>query len=1095
MKSLRLFFLYFLLIFTLSIPQPAAAYEAGLVFPATGSWNGFNNHFVVAECLNVGPQPVSMRIEVFRNSGAFLNQRDFVVSSFGTTHIILNDLQDSNGNSISNDHGTYILRVLGLDDSEVTPVVSCLTSHYRSRPGSNVPEYAFAIPVTNGDIATTSGIYNSFDPASPWNQGNEVPTQNWLTIINTDSVDFGGVVEVYSALGELVEQVEVSLTPSARTDIPLGFTSGQKTGIYRIVSTNGVGYSSFVSRYHTRNGRNYNFALYTKSVAGGCDLELPASTMNGFGNTAVNWLEIGNPSVDPVAVDIHVKNSFGQVVHSERRTIPAFGMDNMAMNPYIDSAGTGNIGSVSVSCSDPDEKLILQTAFYGLPAAGEAEMGWAYISQAVQGPGAKQGEALVGGANTFLNAFDWMKLVNGESETTGLNVQVFDGAGALRGGISASIPGGGTFDFGVHEYLPADNIGVVVASTGDGAASVKGELVRVFIDEEGRVAEIMPTPLIAVERNEDGNLDPIFTGEVSLAPYRDSLSDAEIRHLFNRLSLGYSEEMLNYARQNGLRKTVARLMNGPADRRACLEKALAAAKYEMRRDCAFIEGTLYCTPQVVEWRVNAIANVRLDMMINCPWNGFHENMGIFWSDHFGVSEPKDESHTRQHFIYEWYNMTLGKVNDSDPVDPFLFNTTWAEFLQEVTKTGAMIGWLNLYNNVFQLPNEDFARELQELYSIGDADPFTGVDRYNDSTEIAAIARVMTGLFYARRSGEFGRPHGVCSKDSNGDYTQNCRTYYQSYDIVGFDSSRWMEDPENPVQITVYEGRPYQATQSFDYLTFIDFMVENHPGVPNYLAEQVLGHWVLPDYGPEVRNQLSGLIRSNEFKLGEAIKTAVQSKAMFSPKSKSRNCVKWPVEIFVPLFKNLGLPLIRHEYLDSNNNERSIDMYDYLRDALADAGMRLDDAGIVFGYGGLAGRCGDHRAGKRSFGEPFLSSILEVQRNLMRIMEKLDDLRDVTEESSNPLFKWSWLLPEGDNVTAAQVVEHFLRKLNLYHRYTAQERAVLERFLTHAQVTEDENAEVFNVGWNPQSSSFEEYLSIKIPNLIQILVLDERYFTG
>jgi uncharacterized protein (DUF1800 family) len=97
-------------------------------------------------------------------------------------------------------------------------------------------------------------------------------------------------------------------------------------------------------------------------------------------------------------------------------------------------------------------------------------------------------------------------------------------------------------------------------------------------------------------------------------------------------------------------------------------------------------------------------------------------MTLFWHNHFATSIAKVQSASlmfRQNCLLR--DHALGK---------------FGPFLQSMSKDGAMLVWLDSNSNVKGKPNENYARELMELFSLG-------VGHYTE-TDIREAARAFTG---------------------------------------------------------------------------------------------------------------------------------------------------------------------------------------------------------------------------------------------------------------------------------------------------------------------------------------------------------------
>jgi uncharacterized protein (DUF1800 family) len=107
---------------------------------------------------------------------------------------------------------------------------------------------------------------------------------------------------------------------------------------------------------------------------------------------------------------------------------------------------------------------------------------------------------------------------------------------------------------------------------------------------------------------------------------------------------------------------------------------------------------------------------------------FEEKLTLFWHDHFATALSKVAFPLMHN-----QNLTLR----SHALDRF------DDLLLAVAKDPAMLTWLDGITNVRGRPNENFARELQELFSMGIFDVVTGEPNYTEE-DIKEIARAFTG---------------------------------------------------------------------------------------------------------------------------------------------------------------------------------------------------------------------------------------------------------------------------------------------------------------------------------------------------------------
>lgn len=113
----------------------------------------------------------------------------------------------------------------------------------------------------------------------------------------------------------------------------------------------------------------------------------------------------------------------------------------------------------------------------------------------------------------------------------------------------------------------------------------------------------------------------------------------------------------------------------------------------------------------------------LERMVNGP-RPLQEKLALFWHDHFATSFEK---------VRNAYLMWLQN-------DTFRRNAAgnWTRMLEEITLDPAMLVWLDQHTSNKRHPNENYAREVMELFSLGEGNSYTEKD-------IVETARALTGL--------------------------------------------------------------------------------------------------------------------------------------------------------------------------------------------------------------------------------------------------------------------------------------------------------------------------------------------------------------
>lgn len=114
---------------------------------------------------------------------------------------------------------------------------------------------------------------------------------------------------------------------------------------------------------------------------------------------------------------------------------------------------------------------------------------------------------------------------------------------------------------------------------------------------------------------------------------------------------------------------------------------------------------------------------------------FEEKLTLFWHNHFATSSTK----VQDTFMLN-QNMLLRQL----ALDRF------DNLLLRVSQDPAMLIWLDSITNVLGKANENFGRELQELFTMGINDVVTGEQNYTEQ-DVKEVARAFTGWNYRRQA--------------------------------------------------------------------------------------------------------------------------------------------------------------------------------------------------------------------------------------------------------------------------------------------------------------------------------------------------------
>jgi uncharacterized protein (DUF1800 family) len=149
---------------------------------------------------------------------------------------------------------------------------------------------------------------------------------------------------------------------------------------------------------------------------------------------------------------------------------------------------------------------------------------------------------------------------------------------------------------------------------------------------------------------------------------------------------------------------------------------------------------------------------------------FEEKLTLFWHNHFATAISKVPE-----LLMYVQNLTL-RQNALGRFD---------DLLLRVAQDPAMLVWLDGITSVRGRPNENFARELQELFTMGINDVVTGERNYTED-DVKEVARAFTGWKIAPPRGA-ANPYGFTFLVNPDDHDNTTKTVYgQSANFGGED---------------------------------------------------------------------------------------------------------------------------------------------------------------------------------------------------------------------------------------------------------------------------------------------------------------------
>ncbi len=218
--------------------------------------------------------------------------------------------------------------------------------------------------------------------------------------------------------------------------------------------------------------------------------------------------------------------------------------------------------------------------------------------------------------------------------------------------------------------------------------------------------------------------------DTGIEPYAGEWTAAQAAHLLRRTTFGVSKDQIKLAVANGMEWTVDKLLEEIALPEPPVVFNDAADSPALGETWITEPYDLINFPAQIGHRTNSLSAWTLGLMLEGQMN-IREKMTLFWHNHFAteiqvVNDPK--------FAYQY--ITTLRENATG---------NFRELAKLMTVDPMMLRYLNGHDNSVESPNENYARELLELFTIGKG-PQVAEGDYTNYTEqdVLAFSKILTG---------------------------------------------------------------------------------------------------------------------------------------------------------------------------------------------------------------------------------------------------------------------------------------------------------------------------------------------------------------
>ncbi len=351
-----------------------------------------------------------------------------------------------------------------------------------------------------------------------------------------------------------------------------------------------------------------------------------------------------------------------------------------------------------------------------------------------------------------------------------------------------------------------------------------------------------------------------------LAAYSGSWTQNEVIHLLKRTLFGASPADIQYFRGRTFLQSVDELLNPAATLPDPPVKEYTGAN---ATDTTIAPGTTWVNDPNTDGAVNSlrVASFKkwwMGVMIRQD-RSIREKMTLFWHNHFAT-----ETSTIGNAQYVYKHHALLRANALG---------NFKALVRAVTIDPGMLVYLNGQYNTVSAPDENYGRELQELFCCG-----KGVDSLYTEADVKAAAKVLTG------------------------WKNNNATISSSFDSNRHDkANKQFSTFYNSTVITGRTG-PTAGDQELDDLLNMIFATQE---VSKYICRRIYRWFVYYDIDSTVETNiitpLAELFRNSNYEVKPVLDVLLKSEHFFDVLA--RGCqIKSPVDLVVGLCREFAIAL-------------------------------------------------------------------------------------------------------------------------------------------------------------------------------------------
>lgn len=384
-----------------------------------------------------------------------------------------------------------------------------------------------------------------------------------------------------------------------------------------------------------------------------------------------------------------------------------------------------------------------------------------------------------------------------------------------------------------------------------------------------------------------------------LEPYAGEFSRSQLIHLLRRTMFGTSKEDLDYFAGKTVNEVVDELLIFPnslsseplmwytSEGTASPDIDWAGVKQGEPWPGKLLPPNNLGAATDNFWRGESVKHWNISQALN-QGRSVYEKVVLFWHNHFPISASAVDLSER---TYNYIKLLRENANASLKDLAFM-----------ITKDLAMLSYLNGEVNTRFTPDENYAREIQELFVIGKELPFD--QRYTED-DVKAAARLLTGH-------------------------QNVSSNYleAKYGFVSYNHDSSDKQFSEFYGNTVIQGRTGPDAGDLELADFIEMLFNDTQALPapyshmtradvvaDYLVKKIYRFFVYYDIDENIQTNvikpLADIYKNNNFTIKPVLETLFKSQHFFDYEN-TRCYIKQPMDVVIGLLRTLNIDYVRDD---------------------------------------------------------------------------------------------------------------------------------------------------------------------------------------